>query len=377
MKTKNTILCSILALTLCSSVNAFSVSALMQNDALKQDKETLTSILQSKVKVSPIDSESQISPAMQLIEAIKNHDVATASDFLDYADEFDVDEQDELGFTPLIWAIKTDGMESIANRLIYLSDLSKVDIKNRNALMWAIDKKKKSISNDIIQYMEDFYSAEAFNVQDKDGATALAHAVNAMEIDTITRLLKVRDEMNNHVVIINPTELKEHPRFGESPVINSTCVGADGKMLKKFIDAKYDNGDYRADLNYADDLGYTALSRASHCSLTEVSMLLSAKDKNGKYRVTNMNSSRFEENPLIMAIIGGRMDIVQTLVQAKDTNGKYRVDLNVELNSSFTYGLADGTDIFIKEGDTPLNIAMKAKRKEIATYLLNVKMARG
>ena len=373
MKVKNIIVCSILALTLYSSVNAESISPSMRNDALKQDTEKLTTLLSGKVV--PVNSESEISPAMKLIEAIQRRDRESIDMILDSLGKFNVDEQDELGYTALMWAIKISGMKSVSRRLAYYSDLTVKDLKGRNALMWALKERRDETADEIIDILLWHEDYKEFNVQDEEGKTALMYAVTEHNTGIVGRLFDIKDEEGNYVVILNPLELDKYPRNGEHPMIDSVCTDG-GQMLKMFINARDKQGNFRLDLNYTDGFGYTALSKASRCSLKDVKIILEAKDDEGNYRMTNLNSSRFEENPLMQATVTKHMDISSFLLEVKDDEGNYRIDSYTPLDRDVKYRISENKTVEFTKGDMAFDIAIKIHEEQIAAYLFLISQIR-
>ena len=371
MKIKNIITCAIAALTLCSSGYAGPVIDLNQNENFKQDAVKLTNLLNNKVSSSP--SEDVSSPAMKLIEAIKNENFSAIEMYMESLGKFDINEQDELGYTALMWAIAMPRLGSVSRRLAYYSDITVKDRKGRNALMWAIKKKKWETVNEIINNLIYHEQYEEFNAQDEDGNTAMVYATWEHDNNAIERLLNITDAEGNYVVILNPLELKEYPKNGSYAVTHTLSKYDGGRILKMFIDARDKDGNYRVDLNYIDNAGYTLLSKASRLGFFEnVKMLFNAKDDEGNYRLTNINSPHFEENPLMQAIAAGDITIMDYLLSARDKDGNLRINLDTKLDRNASYYLPNRTLVQLNEGDTILDIAIKSKQDNVIAYLVFV-----
>ena len=372
MRTK-VVISSFLLWALCPSLYAKPVDVSMQNDVVKGIQEELLTTL--KNEVTPVISAKEVSPAIQqLIAEIKkeepNYDVI---DMILRSGNVDFDEKDEMGYSALMWSVGL-GKRYIAQRLFWKSNLDLQNNEGETALIMAISKGRREIIDDMLNNILNKYNNISIdlNIQDGIGYNALAYAIQRNDKKTVQQLLSVKNSEGKYAVTLNPKDLKKRYGKGNSPLIDSV-KHEDGEIFEMIFNAKDENGNYRADVNYVSDLGWTVLSMATGKPSTYVynypfvEKILEAKDNTGNYRMTNFDGRRLTENPLFQAVTYKNLENVKLLTQAKDRNGKCRVDFNVTIDEDISH-------LGIKQGDTALDMAIKMKQEEIAQVLLSAMM---
>ena len=376
MKTKNTILCSTLALILCSTVNALSFDTSISKDLLKAEASAISNALETKVASESFKKPSEL--AMQLIQAVKNDDEDTFDAILEEIDQQDINDQDSLGYTAFMWAARL-GKKNFADKLFWYSDLN-VQSKGEGltALMLAIKNERREIIDLILNKIDNSYDnwvtdsfAVDLNLQNNNGWNALMYAIDMADKKTVKHMLSMYEYGAGYRVTLNPKELKKSFGDGTSFLIMA-MKDRSGDIFNMILNAKDSEGNYRTDLNYVTEYGFTALTmelgklgQPKEGEYPFVEKILEAKDDNGNYRMTNLNGTKFNENPLFNAIFAGHFDYVKMLVEAKDINGEYRINLNTQISENSQLG-------YYHKGDDALNIAMKTNKGEIAAYLAQV-----
>lgn len=376
MKTKNTILCSTLALILCSTVNVFAFNTSIFKADLQKDMATLTSAVDNSIS-TPFYDKQQKELAIQLINAVKNNDEDTFKVTLQEMDKKYVNYQDNTGYTAFMWAVEKEN-EKFAKSLFPYSDLNIQSNSGNTALILAVDSLKRGMIDLILDEIDESKNdwltetnTVDLNIQTKNGWNALMYAIENKDTKTVKHLINMKDSDGNYRVTLDPKKLKKPFGDGNSFLIMSTFYNRDaddnGEIFEMLLNAKDSEGNYRTDVNYVTELGYTALSMTAYFKNVKYNFfekILNAKDSHGNYRMTNLNSRNYLANPLFRAIVGKNLEAVKSLVWARDTNGEYRVDLNVKINENID-------TVGVKKGDTALIIATKVDG-QIASYLADI-----
>jgi ankyrin repeat protein len=236
----------------------------------------------------------------------------------------DVDQQDEYGYTALMWA-SLKGHKEIVQLLLHEENIqiNQQDKDGSTALMWASLKGHKEIVEILLQDKN-----KQINQQDKDGRTALILASEKGHVEIVEKLLQDKNIQIN----------QQDKKYGATALIWASMN--DHREIVQIL-----LQDKKIQINKQDQYGYTAYMWATERGHKEIVQMLNDED------IKKYQKNIYGEFALITASRNGHTEIVQMLIQ----------DKNIQINQQD------------EEGYTALMWASINGHKEIVQMLLQDK----